>query len=66
MSAAVPAFPEQGMTFVEFAQRIIPVLSDEEADWVLWERTPFPLARGRDDLLPFLVAERDRRAGGAP
>lgn len=59
-------FPEQGMTFLEFAQSVIPGLSDEEADWVLWERTQFPLALGRDDLLPFLVAERDRRAGGDP
>lgn len=60
------AFPEQGMTFLQFAQSVIPGLSDEEADWVLWERTPFPLVRGRDDLLPFLVAERDRRMGCGP
>lgn len=63
--AAREAFPEQGMTFRQFAQHVIPDLSDEEADFVLWERTPFPLVQGRDDLLPFLRAERDRRAGEA-
>jgi hypothetical protein len=62
MDAEKKAFPEQGMTFIQFAQSVIPGLTDQEADWVLWECTPFPVARGRDDLMPYLVAERDRRA----
>lgn len=57
-------FPEQGMTFIEFVQYVIPDLSDEEADQVLWECTPFPLAMGRDDLQPRLEAIRDRLADG--
>lgn len=56
------SFPEQGITFRQFAQMVVPGLSDDEADWVLWERTPFPLVQGRDDLMPYLLAERDLRA----
>jgi hypothetical protein len=59
----VTEFPEKGMTFIQFTQHVIPGLSDEAADEVLWERTPFPLVQGRDDLMPYLVAERDRRLG---
>lgn len=62
MSAESPDFPEKGMTFIQFAQSVIPGLSDCDADYVLWEYTPFPLVQGRDDLMPYLVAERDRRA----
>jgi hypothetical protein len=59
-----PEFPEQGMSFIEFVQHIIPDLTHEEAREVLWECTPFPLAQGRDDLLPHLVAVRDQLISG--
>jgi hypothetical protein len=52
-------FPEKGMTFTQFAQHVIPGLSDADADYVLWNETPFPLAQGRDDLLPYLERARD-------
>lgn len=55
-------FPEKGMTFIPFVQSVIPGISDADAEYVLWERTPFPLVKGRDDLLPYLVAERKRLA----
>jgi hypothetical protein len=54
-------FPEKGMTFTQFAQSVIPGLSDADAHDVLWERTPFPMVQGRDDLMPYLLAERERR-----
>lgn len=57
------AFPEQGMTFVEFVQHVIPDVSDVEADYILWNETPFPFAKGRDDLMPYLIKARDQRAG---
>lgn len=58
-------FPEQGMTFVEFVQSVIPGVSDAEADHLLWELTPFPMVSGRDDLLPRLEAIRNELATGA-
>lgn len=57
-------FPEQGMSFREFIQHVIPGLDDNEAHQVLWECTPFPLAQGRDDLMPYIVAVRERLAAG--
>lgn len=58
-----PIFCEQGMSFIEFVQDVIPGLDEAEADHALWERTPFPMVRGRDDLLPHLITERQRRTG---
>lgn len=63
MTAPGKAFFEQGMTFLEYVQYVIPGLSDADADHVLWERTPFPLVQGRDDLMPYLLAERERLNG---
>ncbi len=51
-------FAEKGMTFIEFVQYVIPGLSDDDASWVLWEWTPFPLIQGRDDLMPYLLRLR--------
>lgn len=56
-------FFEQGMTFIEFVQYVIPGLSDDDASWVLWEWTPFPLVMGRDDLMPYLLARREELNG---
>lgn len=57
-------FPEQGMTFVEFVQSVIPGLSEPDVDFILWELTPFPMASGVNDLRPFLEKIRDQLAAG--
>lgn len=54
-----PRFREDGMSFVEFVQDVIPGLSDADAEAVLWELTPFPCVQGRDDLMPHLIEVRD-------
>ena len=50
------------MTFIEFAQSVIPGISEAEADFILWERTPFPLVQGSEDLRPHLLMARDQRS----
>ncbi len=59
-------FAEKGMTFVEFVQLVIPGLSDDDASWVLWEWTPFPLVQRRDDLMPYLLDARIELNGELP
>lgn len=57
-------FPRRGMTYIEWVQSFIPGLTNEEANRLLWGCTPFPLATGYDDLLPYLTAIRDEMRTG--
>ena len=52
------------MNYKEFAQSVIPGISEDTADWILWEHTPFPLVMGQWDLLPFLCQMRDLITAG--
>jgi hypothetical protein len=47
-----------GWTGISLVHSLIPDLTDGEADWILWERTPFPMVTDADRLLPYLVAEQ--------
>lgn len=57
-------FPGQGLSYIAWVQTFIPALTDDEANRLLWECTPFPLATGYEDLLPYLTAIRDEMATG--
>ena len=38
------------MTYLELVKEYFPDAGDEEADYILWEFTAFPLVRGEDEL----------------
>lgn len=43
------------MTGLELVHSLIPGLTDNEADCILWEYTPFPFVTRPTDLEPFLL-----------
>lgn len=45
-----------GITPIEVVRLRWPNISDEDADYVLWEMTPFPLVRGLHDLADAVCA----------
>ncbi|MEK7112585.1 MAG: hypothetical protein AAB875_04615 [Patescibacteria group bacterium] len=45
---------EKGMTYIEIVKEHFPFTSDNEADFILWEFTPYPLERDETTLRKFL------------
>lgn len=48
------------MTYLDLVRQYLPGVTDREAEHILWERTPFPVVQGEDDLRPYLEKERKR------
>lgn len=43
------------MTYAEWVHSLVPGLTDDEVDYVLWEWTPFPLLMRVDELEPYVM-----------
>lgn len=43
------------ITYLELVKEYFPDVSDEVADWILWEKTPFPMIADEKGIRKYLT-----------